>query len=240
MNHITIGLSGYSYKPWQGAGRFYPPGLKANEFLRYYAGRYRTVELDGIWYRLPTEKTVLSWIDQTPDGFQFAAKAHRQITHFHRLRPDALAYVRLMLDRLTPLMTRNRLGPVLLQLPPNLQRDDDRLAAFLAQLPTTTRWAMEFRHPSWNTSDVEHLLRAHGVSWVAADTDETPAECRHTADFWYLRLRRSQYDDTRLAEWADRVKTFAAGGRSCFVYLKHEDKGSPWVWADRLIELIGQ
>jgi len=77
------------------------------------------------------------------------------------------------------------------------------------------------------------------VSWVAADTDESPAEIRHTADFWYVRLRRSDYDDARLAEWADRLKAFAARG-PCFVYLKHEDQGSPWIWADRLIELVGR
>ncbi len=100
MAHIFIGLSGYSYKPWQGPGRFYPEGLKSSEFLRYYATRYRTVELDGVWYRLPTEQTVRSWIEQTLSTFLFAPKAHHQITHMSRLKPEALSFAQIMLDRL--------------------------------------------------------------------------------------------------------------------------------------------
>lgn len=237
MSHIYIGLSGYSYKPWQGPGRFYPEKLKPKEFLRYYAGRYQTVELDGLWYRLPTEQMVRGWLDHTPDGFIFSAKAHRQVTHMHRLRPDAHAFLKLMLDRLDLLHEHKRLGPILLQLPPNLRRDDDRLKAFVEQLPTNARWAMEFRHESWSVPDVEALLATHGVGWVAAETDESPAQVRDTAGFWYVRLRRSEYSEAALAEWAERFKDAARRGKDCFVYCKHEDEGSPWVWADRLIEL---
>lgn len=240
MNRIHIGLSGYSYKPWQGPGRFYPEKLKSAEFLRYYASRFKTVELDGIWYRLPTEQMVRGWIDQTSSSFIFAPKAHRQITHMHRLRPDAIAFVQLMLDRLTPLMEQKRLGPILLQLPPNFRRDDDRLRTFLDRVPNTVRWAIEFRHESWHVPEVETLLGHYGVSWVAADTDAVPAQIRDTAAFWYVRLRRSEYDDAALAEWATRFKQMAGRGKDCFVYCKHEDEGSPWVWADRLVELSGR
>jgi uncharacterized protein YecE (DUF72 family) len=237
MSHIHIGLSGYSYKPWQGAGRFYPEKLKPAEFLRYYAGCFKTVELDGIWYRLPTEQMVRGWLDQTPPGFIFSPKAHRQITHMHRLRPGALASVQVMLERLDPVIEQDRLGPVLLQLPPNFRRDDDRLQEFLGQLPGIARWAMEFRHDSWHAAEVEALLTRHGISWVAAETDETPAEIRDTANFWYVRLRRSEYTEATLAEWAARFTDMARRGKECFVYCKHEDEGSPWVWANRLIEL---
>jgi uncharacterized protein YecE (DUF72 family) len=240
MGQIHIGLSGYSYKPWQGPGRFYPEELKATEFLRHYASRYKTVELDGLWYRFPTEKTVMSWLDHTGTDFVFAAKAHRQITHLHRLKADAYAYVRLMLERLNPMVERGRLGPVLLQLPPNLRRDDDRLAAFLEQLPKTVQWAIEFRHESWHAAEVEDLLRRHAVCWTAAETDDTPCEQRDTASFWYVRLRRSHYDDAALKVWADRFRDMAARGKDCFVYCKHEDEGAPWVWADRLISLVGR
>lgn len=238
MGVIHIGLSGYSYKPWQGPGRFYPEKLKSAEFLRYYASCFKTVELDGIWYRLPTEQMVRGWLDQTQPGFIFSPKAHRQITHMHRLRPGALASVQAMLDRLDPVIEQGRLGPVLLQLPPNFRRDDDRLQAFLGQLPSIVRWAMEFRHESWHAAEVEALLTRHGVSWVAAETDEAPAEIRDTADFWYVRLRRNEYDDAALTKWAGRFNEMAGRGKECFVYCKHEDEGSPWVWANRLIELI--
>ncbi len=236
MNRIHVGLSGYSYKAWQGKGRFYPEKLKSTEFLRYYAQRFSTVELDGMWYRLPTEQTVQGWLEQTHSSFIFSPKAHRRITHMHRLRPDVLPFIKTMLDRLALLIKQKRLGPILLQLPPNFARDEDRLNTFLEQVPRTVRWAIEFRHDSWHVPEVEELLRHHGVSWVAADTDEAPAQIRDTAEFWYVRLRRSEYTKATLSEWAARFTDMAQHGKDCFVYCKHEDEGSPWIWADRLLE----
>jgi uncharacterized protein YecE (DUF72 family) len=93
---------------------------------------------------LPTEQTVQGWLEQTPSSFIFSPKAHRQITHMHRLKPDALAFVETMLERLASLVKLKRLGPILLQLPPNFQRDDDRLETFLEQISQTVRWALEF------------------------------------------------------------------------------------------------
>jgi uncharacterized protein YecE (DUF72 family) len=129
--------------------------------------------------------------------------------------------------------------PVLLQLPPNFKRDDDRLKTFLEQTPRTVRWALEFRHESWHVQEVEELLRHYGVSWVAADTDESPAQIRDTAEFWYVRLRRSKYTKAILSKWAARFSDMARKGKECFIYCKHEDEGSPWLWADRLVEFIG-
>ena len=139
MAHLYVGLSGYSYKPWQGADRFYPETLKPKDFLAYYATRYRAVELDGTWYRMPSEQAVRAWAEQTPPNFIFAPKAHRQITHLRRLKPEAIESVHVMLARLAPLAERGRLGPILLQLPPNLRRDDERLTTFLDQVPTHVR-----------------------------------------------------------------------------------------------------
>jgi len=237
--HGYIGLSGYSYKPWQGVDRFYPPGLKQTEFLRYYAARYQTVELDGTWYRIPTESMIQGWITSTPSGFLFAPKVHRQITHQHRLKAESVPMVNLLLDRLRPLAQQNRLGPLLIQLPPNFSRDEERLGRFLEQLPATIRWAVEFRHASWDHPSVEALLKHFNIAWVAADTDDTPAQCRHTADFWYVRLRRTTYGPEALREWSGRLVETVTQGRDCFVYCKHEDEGSPWQWADALLSQLG-
>lgn len=240
MAAVHIGLSGFSYRPWQGAGRFYPEHLKPAGFLRYYAGRFDTVEMDGIWYRLPSEQTVQSWLEATPSGFLFAPKAHRQITHLQRLKPPALEHLGRMLERLAPLKDQGRLGPVLLQLPPNLVRDDARLDAFLRGLPRDLRWAMEFRHPSWRQAEVEARLRDRHVAWVVAETDEDQPERRDTADFWYLRLRKSDYPEAALAAWAEWVKREEGNGKTCYIYFKHKDEGSPWVWGDRLRELLAR
>jgi uncharacterized protein YecE (DUF72 family) len=194
--------------------------------------------LDGVWYRLPTEKAVADWLASTPADFLFAPKVHRQITHRARLKAECYDFIQVMLNRLKPLASAERLGPLLIQLPPNMKRDDDRLANFLGQLPPSMRWAIEFRHESWHDTSVELLLRRFNVSWVAADSDERPVECRDTADFWYVRLRRSAYDDGDLERWAGRIREMVGEGKSCFVYCKHEDEGSPWVWADRLLQLV--
>lgn len=237
MACIHIGLSGYSYKPWQGPKRFYPSGIKQSDFLEYYSTRYATVELDGLWYRLPTLSSVTKWIDQTPDHFVFSAKAHRTITHLKRLRPDAVPFLHTMMDHLAPLAEKGKLGPILLQLPPNLKRDDDRLAAFLPSLSRSHRWAIEFRHDSWNHPAVESLVRRFHVAWAAVETDECYAERRDTADFVYARLRRSEYSFKDLERWGEYFRGARANGKDCYVYCKHEDEGSPWVWADHLLKM---
>ena len=234
MAHIRIGLSGYSYKPWQGPERFYPSGLKQTAFLEHYATRYGTVELDGVWYRLPTLPAVTKWIDQTPDHFIFSVKAHRMITHLKRLRPDSITFLHTMLEHLAPLAAKGKLGPILLQLPPNLKRDNARLAEFLPALSPSYRWAIEFRHESWNHAEVEDLLRQFHVAWAAVETDTSDAERRDTADFLYARLRRSHYSITDLERWG---KYFLETRKDCYVYCKHEDEGSPWVWADHLLKM---
>lgn len=233
-----IGLSGYSYKAWQGPDRFYPSDIKSPDFLRYYATRYQTVELDGVWYRLPSEKTVEALLTDTPPHFLYSPKAHREITHVRRLKPEGLPMLMAMLQRLEPLHIAGKLGPILIQLPPNLKRDDGRLEAFLGSLPTTHRWAMEFRHESWQTEEIERILHRYAVAWAAVETDEHEAEHRDTAQFRYVRLRKSAYGQTELHRWAERFQKAFQHGQDCFVYCKHEDEGSPWIWADELNRLL--
>jgi uncharacterized protein YecE (DUF72 family) len=237
MAGIHIGLSGYSYKPWQGPDRFYPPDIKQSAFLGYYATRYDTVELDGVWYRFPSEAAVQAWIEQTPAGFVFCPKAHREITHYKRLSSESLSSVDFMLKRLAPMADARKLGPILLQLPPNLKQNLDRLDHFLTALSTERRWAIEFRHESWHTKETEEVLRRHRIAWAAVVMDDRQAEHRDTADFFYARLRRSEYGAEDLQEWAKRLIEAREKGMDCFVYCKHEDEGSPWIWADHLKEL---
>jgi len=238
---LWIGLSGYSYKPWQGEGRFYPPELKQADFLGFYAGRYRAVEMDGTWYRMPGEKAVEEWGAKSPREFRFSFKLHRQITHMARLKLESIDSLKFMLKRLGPLAAQGRLGPLLIQLPPNMKRSDERLTQFLDSLPVEVEgvpalarpleWAVEFRHDSWNVAEVEEIMRAHGVAWVAADTDEAAAQRRDTGSCHYARLRRSEYSKDDLAGW---LRYFTGTGKDCYVYCKHEDEGAPWIWADLL------
>jgi uncharacterized protein YecE (DUF72 family) len=230
---IRVGLSGFSYKPWQGEGRFYPQDIKQKDFLQFYSSRYNAVEMDGTWYRMPTEAGVQGWLNSTPDDFQFCCKVHRDISHMRRLKPEAQESLKFMQERLAPLAKAGKLGPFLVQLPPNMKRNDERLSDFLAASPKEFRYALEFRNETWIADEVEAILREHNAAWVAAETDEATATKRDTADFAYVRLRKCEYEPGELRDWA---AYFEGLKKPVSVFLKHEDEGSPWIFADQLLE----
>ncbi len=247
MSQIHIGLSGYAYKPWHGEGRFYPPELKVKEFFAYYCARYDAVEMDGTWYRMPSEKMVEQWCE-APRGFTFSPKMHRNVTHMSRLKEDSYDSAKFFMKRLRPAIEAGRLGSVLVQLPPNLKAYPERLRDFLEMLPKTAkgieggtadvpiRYSVEFRNAAWNTDEIEGMLAAHNIGWVASETDDEDAVERDSATHAYFRLRRTEYDDDQLKAWAEKFKDLAGKGREVFIFCKHEDDSSPWIWANKLIE----
>jgi uncharacterized protein YecE (DUF72 family) len=218
--NLRIGTSGFAYKEWKGP--FYPPNLADREMLAYYAARLDTVEINNTFYRMPRAGMLAAWREQVPEGFAFALKASRRITHQQRLAgsEETLSY---LLDAATDL--GDSLGPILFQLPPFLRRDVERLRAFLALLPAGVRAAFEFRHPSWDADDVATALSDRGCALVVADHDDggEPA-VRPTARFGYLRLRRPGYARDALARWATRI--LEQPWDEAFVYFKHEDDGA--------------
>jgi len=220
--HIRVGTSGWSYKEWKGS--FYPAKLPAEEMLRFYAGRFPTVEVNNSFYRIPAERVLVTWAEQVPDTFRFVVKASRRVTHNNRLA-DADGSLDYFLRAINPL--GDRLGPTLFQLPPTFKRDVDRLRAFLAKLPRRWVTAIEFRHASWLVDEVYELLRGRDVALVAVDQDEAEgagSPLVPTASWGYLRLRRSTYDRGALETWAARIRE--TRWSEAYVFLKHED-GSP-------------
>jgi uncharacterized protein YecE (DUF72 family) len=157
MSERWIGTSGYVYPHWR-RRVFYPEGLRQREELAWYASRFRTVELNNPFYRLPEPESFDRWRDAVPEGFVFAVKASRYITHIRRLR-DTAESVALFLERASRL--GDKLGPLLFQLPPTFHADLDALRRFLGELPSGHRWVIEFRHPSWHTPEAYQTLGAH-------------------------------------------------------------------------------
>lgn len=208
---VRIGCSGWSYADWRD-GVFYPPKLPSREFIRHYATQFETVELNSSFYRLPVRSTVERWASQVPDGFRFAVKVSRYLTHVVRL-DDTAEHLGLLLERIEPLVAARKLGPLLWQLPPTLRRDDERLAAALAAMPTDLRHAIEFRDPSWFTDEVMSLLERHQVALVIGDRPELHAfqTATLTTDFTYIRFhygsrgRRGNYSNAELDAWARRI-----------------------------------
>ncbi len=229
---ILAGTSGFSYKEWK--GRFYPEDLAADGMLSYYAGRLPAVEINNTFYRLPRESVVEAWAEQVPETFRFVIKASRRITHFKRLKgaEDETGY----LLRTVGLLGE-RLGAVLFQLPPNMKQDLERLDAFLSGLGDPGRAAFEFRHASWFSEDTYECLRSHGTALCVADTDEEDAAIVSTAPWGYLRLRKVDYPESALAEWADRVE--GTGWERAFVFFKHEDDGAGPEMAEGFLRRFG-
>jgi len=224
---IHIGCSGWNYTDWRGV--LYPPGCPQRKWLQRYAEEFETVEVNNTFYRLPTVAAVRGWVAQAPEGFVFAVKSSRYLTHIKRLTDMDRGVARL-LERLEPLTASPKMGPMLWQLPGNFRRDDERLAFALEHLPPG-RHAFEFRHESWFADDVLAALRAHGVALVIGDHPERPWQSHElTADFSFVRLhyghrgRRGNYSATELDEWAGELERLARHAE-VFAYLNNDWEG---------------
>jgi uncharacterized protein YecE (DUF72 family) len=227
---ILAGTSGYSYKEW--LGHFYPEKLPATGMLRYYAERFATVEINNTFYRMPAEDMLTRWCSEVPETFAFTLKAPRRITHELRLKECASA-VTAFAGRAAAL--GGKLGVLLFQLPPFLKKDVPRLREFLDVTPAGPRVAFEFRNDSWQDDDVYETLRQRGAMLCVTDTDEGDTPFVVTAQYGYVRLRRTHYDESELRQWVEKI---AAHPLSCtYVYFMHEDEALRCRFASMLNEL---
>jgi uncharacterized protein YecE (DUF72 family) len=204
-----VGTSGWSYLSWKPG--FYPPQLKPREFLRFYAARFPTVELNTTGYRLPAEEQFARWAAQVPDGFRFAVK-------FQAYRPEQAGT---FMERVRAL--GDRLGPIRVVL--QSARDEGMLTFLLGSLDPDLRLAFDLRHDSWD--GIEPRLAEAGA--VRVDTLDPGAP------FHYLRLREPPYSESELGEWARRIHSL---GAPTFVYFRHEDEPTAPRYATRLVELM--
>lgn len=226
MTVYFIGTSGWHYDDWRGI--FYPEELPKSQWLQFYSGRFPTVELNYTFYRLPSEKAIANWYDMAPCDFVFAVKASRFITHVKKLNDTGEALAN-FITRLGIL--KEKLGPVLYQLPPGMHRDDSRLTDFLKGLPTGYRHVIEFRHESWLTEDTFQILRRYNVALCVFDMPGLSCPLTATADFAYIRfhgrdsLYSSCYTDSELANWAGRIADLSADLESVHVYFNNDVAG---------------
>ena len=232
---IRVGTSGYSYKEWKGS--FYPEDLPAARMLGYYAERFDTVEINNTFYRMPDVKTVEKWATQVPESFSFVLKAPQRITHQKKLlaAEDDVAQLFEVGGSLG-----DKLGPVLFQLPPFSRKDAAKLQAFVEWLPARQKVAFEFRHASWCDDEIYAILRRRDIPLCLSDTDESgdpDSLVIPTAEWGYLRLRRTAYSDADLAAWAKRVQ--AQKWSEAYVFFKHEDEAKGPAFAKTFRELSG-
>jgi uncharacterized protein YecE (DUF72 family) len=228
---VLVGTSGYSYPAWK--GRFYPKTLPTAQMLSYYAGLFPTVEINHTFYRMPTEASFLTLSTQTPAPFSVAVKCPGLITHRLRLAGAAEPMARFAAACSA---LGGKLGPILVQLPPTLEKDLPRLADFLAAIPPARKVACEFRHASWFADDVYALLRERQASLCVADADDLSTPLEATAPWGYLRLRRDDYDAASLRRWSERI--LAQRWSVAYAFFKHEDQARGTVFAAQLADLV--
>jgi uncharacterized protein YecE (DUF72 family) len=258
---VYVGTSGWQYRDWRGV--LYPRGLGQGRWLEHYTRHFGTVENNGSFYRLPTPDTFAGWRERTPDGFVMAVKASRYLTHVRRLQDPAEPVERLV--RAAAALGA-RLGPVLLQLPPNLPGDpaalDGCLAAFAgfrlnpdgelvrsgqpgAAAARRIRVAVEFRHASWWTAGTERVLARRGAALCWADRRGRPVTpLWRTADWGYLRFHEGaaepwpRYGEQALGSWADRLTAGWPDGADLLVYFNNDPGGAALYDAAAFASLI--
>lgn len=220
---IRIGTAGWSYRHW--VGRFYPEDLKAADRLSWYAQHLDAVELDGTFYRLPKRETFAAWCRKTPDGFRFAVKAHRFITHMKKLKDPEQSLERTFaaIDGLG-----DKLGPLLFQLPPSWKLDLDRLEAFLAALPKQRGYAFEFRHDSWFDDRVYAALERHGAAFCIYHLAGLQSPMIVSAPLVYIRLHGPAgayagcYHGNALRSWARRIEGWRVSGHDVWCFFDND------------------
>jgi uncharacterized protein YecE (DUF72 family) len=240
---IHIGTSGWSYAHWDGV--LYPHGLPPHERLARYVEVFGTAEVNSTFYRWPRGATFASWRRRLPDHFLLSVKAPRGLTHGRRLYgPEA------WLARISEAARHlgDRLGPLLVQLPPDQGDDPARLEYFLAHLPPWLRVAVEFRHPGWHHEGTFALLERHGAAYCMMSGANLPCVLRATAPFVYIRLHgpdhrhlyAGSYSDADLAWWAARIVGWRAQGRAVFAYFNNDGGGNAVRDAARLRAILGE
>jgi len=234
---IRIGTSGWNYQHWKGL--FYPPNCRQSEWLEYYVEHFDTVELNATFYGLPKLKTFENWRLRTPDGFLWAVKANKYITHIKRLKDP-----RQPLERFYEAVSglKEKSGPVLFQLPPSLSFREQTFRHFCQSLDVSIPHALEVRHPSWVNDRLFSILQEHNMAFCIADTaGRYPYHEEVTADFVYVRLHGSKklyasdYSEEELRLWAHKIRKW---NTETFLYFDNDFGGYAVKNAGRLKQIL--
>jgi uncharacterized protein YecE (DUF72 family) len=216
---LHVGTSGWAYKGWK--PDFYPPKLPQARFLEHYATLLNACEVNNTFYRLPAATTFDKWATVGSDRFRFAVKAHRALTHRKAVAPEARTR-EFMAEFVGKCSTLGpRLGVVLFQFPLFTERDDEGLTKFLEALPPGAAYALEFRNPDWDATDVAEKVAAGSATVCLSDRSGEPPDALPPGPIAYVRLRKERYTDEERKGWLD-LFTREARSRHVYAFVKHE------------------
>jgi uncharacterized protein YecE (DUF72 family) len=190
--------------------------------LEAYSTKLNSVEINSSFYHTPTQNITSKWANSTKEDFRFSFKANRRITHIKKLL-NVSADTGAFFNGVKPV--GEKLGCVLVQLPPYMKQDYDTLEAFLKQKTESIRLTLEFRHSSWFDAKLKQVLSRYGAALCVADTEDMEPVFEKTADFTYARLRKDRYSKRELENWAEKLAKFAEDSDHCFIYFKHDETG---------------
>ncbi len=239
LDELHIGTSGWNYEHWQPL--FYPQDLSQSGWLDFYQQHFDTVEINNTFYHLPKENTFRHWREQAADGFLYAVKANRFITHMKKLK-DCSSALENFIERVK--LLKENLGPILWQLPPHWHANLERLEAFVDLLPKDLRHVFEFRDADWFREETRNLLERHGMIFCIHDKQGLDCPQWVTAGSVYLRFHGGEgnyggkYGFERLLPWAERIRVWLDEGRSIFAYFNNDVSGYALEDARTLIDLI--
>jgi uncharacterized protein YecE (DUF72 family) len=231
---LYVGTSGYSYKEWKGS--FYPKNHPDKDMLRFYGQNLPAVEINNTFYRMPNASVLEAWAEQVPSDFRFVLKASRKITHSKPLKKkgDEIGYLFTVAATLG-----EKLGAILFQLPPYLKKNFQLLSDFADLLPSSPRIAFEFRHPSWFDDELYELLHKKGYAVCCSDVEnEEISRFVVTTDWGYLRLRKTNYSEEELIEWAHKIKS--QKWQAAYIFFKHEDEPTAPLLAKQFLEIAAR
>lgn len=236
---IYIGTSGWSYSHWK--DNFYPKELPSNQWLHFYASRFRTVEVNTTFYHAPLTTTTKRWFDEVPKNFQFSIKASRYITHQKRLHDcrESLAFFYKSIRKLKP-----KAGPILFQLPPSFEIHHERLEEFVTLLNPDYQYTFEFRNKTWYTDAIYDLFSRHNIALCITDLGGTLSPQEVTASFTYVRLHgphhayQGSYGLTRLRAWKKKIDMWLRARKEVYCYFDNDEKGFAVQDAGVLLDLF--
>jgi uncharacterized protein YecE (DUF72 family) len=237
---IYIGTSGWHYRHW--IGTFYPRDTRVDDQFRWYQQTFSAVEINNSFYRLPSPATFKSWHSESPGDFKFVVKASRWITHQKKLN-DPAETVKRFFENVRYL--KEKLGPILFQLPPLWKKNIKRFEAFLAVLPKKYRYVFEFRNHTWYDDEIMQLLRKHNCAFCIYELAGHTSPITITADFAYVRLHgpgdskyQGSYTEHQLRQWVERAEIWQRKGLDVFIFFDNDEKGYAAFNARTMQELI--
>jgi len=244
MAKLYVGTSAFEQKAW--GPKFYA-GVPTKDHLSHFAKHFKTLEINATFYNLPKVETFLNWKEKTPADFRFSIKLSRNITHFKRLEnvDETWANFQKNVTELGP-----KLGPILVQFPPQFSKNLDRLENFfklLSKQAPELRYAFEFRHPSWYDQEVFDLFRSQKLqlTFVIADYKIWPLLEENLGQFIYVRMdsainlpTTAPYTTKGLQEIADHLKIYLKKNLDVYVYFNHDTGGYAIDNAKALLKLL--